>query len=292
MKYIYYPGCSLKETGRAYEESFLTTFNSLNIELEELDDWNCCGATAYMSVDELQAFMLAARNLALAEQYNGSDKREVHIVAPCSACYLVLTKTQHYIDEYSEIGEKIHSALQECNLKYEGRVKVRHPLEILCNDVGLDKIKKNVVKPFEDLKVACYYGCQIVRPYSIFDDAYSPSFMEKLMKILGAHPIEWPLKTRCCGGTLTGTIEEVGLRLSYILLKEAQKRGANIVSTACPLCQFNLECYQNQMNREFEDQIDIPVAFFTQIMGLAFGISEHELGIHRLFNPLKPVMSK
>ena len=224
MKYLYYPGCSLKSTGRAYEESLLAVFRALRVPLEELEDWNCCGETAYMAVDEMKAFGLAARNLALAEDQNGAQKaEEVNLVAPCSACYLVLTKAQHYIDEYTEVGQTILPALQAAGLRYEGRVRVRHPLDVLVNDVGLDTFAAQVRRPLAGLRVACYYGCQVVRPYASFDDQDNPTTMDQLVRAMGAEPIDWPLKTRCCGGSLTGTIEEVGLRLSYILLKEAGK---------------------------------------------------------------------
>ena len=286
MSYLYYPGCSLKSTGRPYEESMLAVCKALQIPMEEVEDWNCCGATAYIAVDEDKAYALAARNLALAErqkQNNGSTP--TNLVAPCNACYLVLMKAQHYI---TENGHRIREALKQGRLEYHGKVQVRHPLDVFVNDIGLEKIKAQVKEPLSDLRVACYYGCQIVRPYATFDDQYNPTAMDRLMETLGAESIAWPLKTRCCGGSLTGTIEEVGLRLSYFILKEAQKRGANVVATACPLCQLNLECYQDRMNRLFQDDLRMPVVYFTQLIGKAFGISDREIGLHRLFVPLQP----
>lgn len=284
MNYLYYPGCSLKSTGKAYEESLLAVVNALGIELKELEDWNCCGATSYMSIDEKKAFALAARNLALAEE---TGTGEVQMMAPCAACYLVLNKTQHVLDETPELKSDIVNALQAAQLQYTGRVKVRHPLDIFVNDFGLDALKAKVKKPLQGMKVACYYGCQIVRPYATFDDQYRPLTMDRIMQALGAEVIDWPLKTRCCGGSLTGTIEEVGLRLNYILLREAKRRGADIVATACPLCQFNLECYQGKLSAQNHDQIEMPVAYFTQLMGLALGLSEKQLGLQRLFVPVK-----
>ena len=137
------------------------------------------------------------------------------------------------------------------------------------------------------MKVACYYGCQIVRPYATFDDQYHPMTMDQILIAMGAETIDWPLKTRCCGGTLTGTIEDVGLRLNYILLREAKRRGADIIATACPLCQFNLECNQDKIGRHNHDDVSLPVAYFTQLMGLALGLPEKPLGLHRLFVPVK-----
>ncbi len=272
MNYLYYPGCSLHSTGRAYQESMLSVFRALEIPLNELDDWNCCGATSYFSIDEIQAFALAARNLELAENQSGNGN--ANLVAPCAACYLVLTKTQHYLTQYPDIKAKVNNALDKVGLHYEGKTSVRHPLDVLVNDYGLDKIGKHVKRPLKGLKVACYYGCQVVRPFATFDDAMYPTTMDRLVKSLGAEPIDWPLKTRCCGGSLTGTIQEAGLRLSRALLRDAQRRGADIIVTCCPLCQHNLECYQDRINRKLRENIDIPVAYFTQLIGVALGLSE------------------
>ncbi|SYZ72646.1 Heterodisulfide reductase subunit B [Candidatus Zixiibacteriota bacterium] len=286
MSYLYFPGCSLKGTGRAYEDSMLAVFQLLETALEELEDWNCCGATAYMAISELKAFALSARNLALAEAKKGSAD-SIDLIAPCAACYLVLNKTNKYFQDYPDIRKKINSALDAATLSYKGTVKVRHPLDIIVNDIGMERISKMVKKPLKGLKVACYYGCQIVRPYADFDDQHNPSSMNVLMKTLGAETLEWPLKTRCCGGSLTGTVQETGMRLSYVILKEAEKRGADVIATACPLCQFNLECYQKQMGSEYHDKVKMPVAYFSQLMGLAFGMEDSKLGINRLFVPIK-----
>jgi heterodisulfide reductase subunit B len=281
INYLYYPGCSLHSTGRAYEESMLAVFRALEIPLEELDDWNCCGATSYFSIDETEAFTLATRNLELAENQSGNGG--ANLVAPCAACYLVLTKTQHYLTKYPDIKQKVNDALDSVGLHYEGKTKVRHPLDVLVNDYGLENIAKRVKRPLRGLRVGCYYGCQVVRPFAVFDDPLYPTTMDRLVKALGAEPIEWPLKSRCCGGSLTGTIQEVGLRLSRALLLDAQRRKADIVVTCCPLCQHNLECYQGRINRAMNDHINLPVAYFTQLMGVALGLSEKELGIQRLF---------
>lgn len=290
MNYLYYPGCSLKSSGRPYEESIRAVFKALDLGLTEIEDWNCCGATAYMAVNELKAYALASRNLALAEKQGtaADPKAKPEVVAPCAACYLVLTKAQHYLAAADENAQKIREALKAGNQKYKGKVKVRHPLDIFVNQVGLETIQSHVRRPLEGMRVACYYGCQIVRPYATFDDQIHPTTMDRLVETLGGEPVDWPLKTRCCGGSLTGTIEEVGLRLSYILLREAKKRGADVLITACPLCQFNLECYQDRMSKMYEEPVELPVAFFTQLMGMAFGLPDEELGLHRLFVPLRP----
>jgi len=298
MKYSYFPGCSLKGTGRAYEESLLPVMKVLGAELEELDDWNCCGATAYMAVDEVKACVMASRNLAIAEKAGHKE-----LLAPCSACYTVLNKTKHYLHESPSVEAVIQTALKQANLTYGGNVPVRHPLDVLVNDIGLDEIKKHVKRPLKGLKVAPYYGCQIVRPYSTFDDQYNPMSMDRLLEAIGCTIVTYPLKTRCCGGSLTGTLPEPGVLCSYILLKEAVKRGANVVATVCPLCQFNLDCYRDKMAAKWGNEtipdpdnpearipvgphLNLPVVYFTQLMGLAFGMSEKELGLHRGFAPM------
>jgi len=286
MRYLYYPGCSASGTGRAYEESFLPVLKALDVEYEEIPEWNCCGATVYMSIDEAKAFALSARNLAIAEEMgSGEEGVPPTVVAPCAACYLGLLKTKNYLAEQEEMLEKVRCALAAADLKYQGDVLVKHPLDVFVNDVGIEKIKEKVTQPLKGLKIAPYYGCQIVRPFAEFDDQDNPQSMTKIFEALGAEVIDWPLSTRCCGGVQTGVNNEVGVRLNYHILKEAMKCGADVVATACPLCQFNLECYQDKMSTWYDDEIKMPVAFFTQLMGVAFGISEKELGFNRLFVP-------
>jgi heterodisulfide reductase subunit B len=286
VNYAYYPGCSVRGSSRAYEESLSAVFQGLGQSLDELDDWNCCGATAVPAIDETKALALAARNLALAERGTNSEA-PVDLVAPCAGCYMVLLHTQRYLQQHRAVGEKVAGALQSAGLRYDGRVRVRHPLDVLVNDVGLERIADAVTRPLDGLRVACYYGCLLVRPYATFDDQHNPTSMDRLMRAIGAEPVDWPLKTRCCGGSccggpLTGTIREAGLRLIYVLLREAKKRGADMVATVCPLCQFNLECFQGRVTREFGEPVDLTVGFFTQVLGLAMGMDERTLGIHRM----------
>jgi heterodisulfide reductase subunit B2 len=289
MKYIYYPGCccAMKTTAKSYQESLQLVIDRLQISYEELEDWNCCGATAYMSIDESKAVALAARNLALAEkQGKGTAEQPAQMLTPCSACYMVQLKAQHYIKEFSDLGGKVTKALQTADLNYQGHVKIRHPLDVIINDIGLEQVASLVTTPLKGLRIACYYGCLMARPYSEFDDQHNPMALDKLMEALGAEVIDWPLKTRCCGGSMTGTLEEVGLRLNHIILKEAKRRGADLIVTACPFCQFNLECFQEKMLKVFKEDTRLPVGFFSQLMGLAFGMTPRQVGVQRLFRPL------
>jgi heterodisulfide reductase subunit B len=238
-----------------------------------------------MSIDEVSSFALAGRNLALAE------KKKLDLLAPCSACFLVLNKAQRYIKEYPKVAETLEHGFKAAGLEYHGTAKVRHPLDVLINDVGLDAIKKRIKTPLTGLKVAPYYGCQIVRPYATFDLMYYPVTMDKLLRAVGAEVVDYPLKTRCCGGSQKGTLPEVGLSLIHILLKEARRREAHIVSTICPLCQFNLDAFQDEASKKY-GEISMPVVYFTQLLGLAFGFSAKELGLQRNIVAAKQILAK
>jgi heterodisulfide reductase subunit B len=282
MEYIYYPGCSLESSGKPYDESLRAVFRSLGIGLRELEDWNCCGATMYMSVDEALSLAISARNLALAEQAGFHE-----LIAPCSACYTVLLKTNRFLGESPELRDKVDRLLGQVGLKYGRSVKVRHPLDVLVNDVGVEVIAAAAKRNLDGTAFAPYYGCQIVRPERGFDDREFPSTMDALFQRLGARPVYFPLKTRCCGGMLMTTFPDVCLQLVKDLLECAVENGAECIVTTCPLCQVNLEAYQKSVNKKFGTSYQIPVMYFTQLLGVALGCSEKELGIHKNLIPWK-----
>ncbi|MEJ5352597.1 MAG: CoB--CoM heterodisulfide reductase iron-sulfur subunit B family protein [Melioribacteraceae bacterium] len=277
MKYAYYPGCSLHSVNKSYDQSCKAVFNNLNCELTELEDWNCCGATIYMSIKEITALAVAARNLALAEKL-GCD-----IVTPCSSCYTILNKANRYLKYNEEVFEKVNLCLKEANLTYNGTIRVRHPLDILVNDIGIEVIKLNIKIPLYGLKIANYYGCQIVRPEKGFDDRENPMSMENLFESLGAKEIYFPYKLRCCGGMLMTTFQNASLKLSKEILECAVENGADCIATTCPLCQMNLEGYQNKINKMYGTEFKMPILFFTQILGVALGIDKKELGLENNF---------
>ena len=274
MKYYsYFPGCCMHDDSPMYDSSARAVAKVLDIELMELDDWNCCGSTPYTVVDELSAFCCCARNLALAE------KRGFDLVAACSDCYLILNRTDQHFKEYPGVKVKINEALAAGGLEYHGTVKVRHILDVFANDISMEDVKSKVKVDLGGLKVAPYYGCQVVRPTPNFDDPEYPQSLERIIDSLGAKSINYPLKTRCCGGSLILSEEEIAVGLMYKLLENAVVNGAECIATVCPFCQLNLDAYQNLVNKKYKTNFKLPVLFFTQLMGVAFGVDSKAVGL-------------
>ena len=280
MKYAYYPGCSLEKTQRGYDESVREVFKALGEELIEIDDWNCCGATMYMSVKETVSLAVSSRNLALAE------KMGLDILAPCSSCFTVLSKTNRILSEIPELHKDVNEALADGGLSYAGKTRVRHPLDVLMNDVGLDIILQKQKKNLDGLKIAPYYGCQIVRPDKTFDDHEDPILMDRMFQKCGGEMVYYPMKVRCCGGMLMTTFEETGLKLTKELIECAQENGAEVIVTTCPLCHINLEAYQDKINTMFGTHLTMPILYFTQLLGIVLGLSPTKMGLDASFVPL------
>lgn len=283
MTYLYYPGCSLESSARSYDVSTRWVFHRLNLNLQELEDWNCCGATMYMSIKETISLSFSARNLAIAEKNNGE------IVAPCSSCYTILNKTNHILQENFILKAKVNQSLKRAGLEYRGTVRVRHPLDVLVNDVGLEKIKAKTVRSLNGIRIAPYYGCQIVRPEGFFDDRENPITMDELFASLGATIVPYPVKLRCCGGMLMTTFPEVALALNREILEAAENEQADVIVTTCPLCQINLDAYQDKINKKFGTKFRLPVMFFTQLLALSLGADRYEI---RLKENVVPIPEK
>jgi heterodisulfide reductase subunit B len=275
-RYTYYPGCSLHATGIAYDKSMRAVFTKLGSELAELEDWNCCGATAYMSVQKTVAFAVSARNLALAEKA-GDD-----VVAPCSACYYALRHTKEGLSENPELRSQVDEALAAGGLATDLTVGVRHPLEVLLTDIGIDRLVNAQTHSLSEFRPACYYGCQIVRPFGAVDeDPELPMSMERLFTALGAKPIDYPPKVRCCGGMLIATFPEVADDLGKDLVEWARDGEANCIVTVCPLCQSNLDLLNTNGSSH-----RMPVLYFTQLIGLAIGCTPEEVGMQHGLTPM------
>lgn len=279
--YTYYPGCSAEATAAPLGVSVAPVAKKLDMELAELEDWNCCGSTPYWSVDKLEAAAMATRNLALAE------KRGFDLVTPCSNCFVILNSTNDYLKELPDFKEKVDKALAAGKMKYNGGVKVRHLVEVLYTDITPDGIAAKVTKPLKGLKVGAYYGCQLVRPDG-FDNPESPHSLDEIITSLGADAVDWEMKARCCGSSLVMPEQEVALGLVNKLLKNATKNGAECLITPCPLCQINLDAYQSVVNSQFKTNYNIPVLFVTQLIGVAMGIPAKELALSgNIVSPMK-----
>jgi heterodisulfide reductase subunit B len=277
-KYLLYPGCSMEAGARAYYESLMRICGPIGLELDEIKDWNCCGATEYLGIKLTPAYALISRNLALAAQQANGNRT---VVAPCSACYLNLAKADYYMQEQPRLGRDVNEALAAGGLSYKpGSLEIRHFLDILVYEVGLDTIKSKVVRPLSGLRVAPYLGCMVPRPdyEHRWSDHEHPIELDRLLTALGAEVIDFPLKTHCCGGHMTQIGPETAFELIRRLISSADEHQADLMATLCPMCQLNLDAYQAETNRYFGTDYQMPVVFFTQLMGLAFGLDAKELG--------------
>jgi heterodisulfide reductase subunit B len=276
--YLLYPGCSMETSARAYYDSLKAIAKPIGLNLKEIEDWNCCGATEYLGISLTPAYALIARNLALASNAaNGTHD----IVAPCSACYLNLAKADHYMRESPKLGKMVNEALAAGGLSYTpGSLDVRHLLDVIVYDIGLETVEKNVVRPLTGLKVAPYLGCMVPRPdyEHRWSDHEYPIELDVLLKALGADVINYPLKTECCGGHMTQIGPDTAFELIRRLIATADDFEADTMVTVCPMCQLNLDAYQGETNQFFGTKYHMPILFFTQLMGLAFGIDPKDLG--------------
>jgi heterodisulfide reductase subunit B len=288
-RYAYYPGCSLETMAATYHVSSMEVAHKLGIELEELEDWNCCGATAYSHVDELLATVLCARNLAIAERQGRN------IVAPCNACYKNLWTTNAALKRDADLAEHMNYALEADDLHYDGTIEVSHIMDAFAAPEVLEKIRQKANERIKGLKVAPYYGCQIVRPRRPgleLSQVDNPQYFEELLRAAGADPVPYPYRLRCCGAALMVTNRQAALRMVRDLLQNAVDSGAEIIATACPLCQTNLECYQAAVNNELGTEYAMPILYFTQLIGLALGVGVKRLGIGKELVPAEAILRR
>jgi heterodisulfide reductase subunit B len=272
LNYSYYPGCSLHASAQEYEVSTRGLFRALRIGLEEVPDWLCCGATPAHNVDELLSLSLCAKNLSLAEQVEGD------LAVACAACFSRLKTTQHKLAENEVKRKQVEQAI-------EGRVAldkpVKHLLEILARDYGLDRLTQAVTKPLSGLKVACYYGCLLTRPPEVpqLDCVEAPTIMERVISAAGAESVPWSHRLECCGANFTLSRPGVVLKLSADILASAQRAGADCLMVACPLCHGNLDIRQKEIEEATGERYNLPVFYVTQLLALACGVSPSRLGL-------------
>jgi heterodisulfide reductase subunit B len=273
MKYAYYPGCSLEGTAVDYNESTVALAEALGIELVEVPNWSCCGSTPAHCMDQLLATALPAKNMIAAKEV--ADE----MLVCCSACFSRFKFAQNHLEEKDDIRAKVAEMMPIEQI--EG-MRVRHFIDVLVEDIGAERIAEAKKREL-DMKVACYYGCLLTRPPKVtkFDDPEDPRFMDDLLKAVGMETVEWPYKTECCGASFSLTRTEIVLRLCADILQIAKEAGADCIAVACPLCHANLDMRQTDIKKKLGIECDIPIFYFTQLLGMAFGLERKKLGIGR-----------
>ena len=280
----YYPGCSSQGTGKHLDESLRAVLPEVGVGLDEIEDWNCCGASVgHIGGGQLPNLALTGRNLAQARKKGSQD-----VIVGCAACYLNTHGGNEKIKADVKKRAQVNEALAAGGLSYEADLQVRHACEVLVNDVGVAEIEKRVTNPLKGLKVAGYVGCQTVRPfagtvaggdYDCYDD---PTFLDDFTKACGAEAVPFKHKTSCCGASVSVMSPERTLHLMRAIVEEAANQGADVISTPCPLCQTNVEMFQAQINEKYGTSYNIPVVFYSQLMAVAFGMdAEKDAALNR-----------
>jgi len=272
MRYSYYPGCSAHASGKEYNASLRAVCQELQIDLVEVADWNCCGATPAATTRPKLSKALAGRNLAIAAE-TGLD-----LMTPCSACYKNIRGAALKLEEDAEARVELEGLLDNRSLS---RIPaVRHPVDILWNDVELSSLP--VKRPLKGLKVASYYGCLISRPKGGFDDPEEPRSMDDLMEAVGAEAVDWAYKTKCCGGAIFIPRKQISLELTGKILLKAHEAGADVIAVGCPFCHLLLDMYQGNALQQVGADFRIPIMYFSQLMGVALGIDDKPLELKGL----------
>ena len=273
MKYAYYPGCSLHSTGSEFDVSLKAVCARLDVELEEVPGWICCGSTPAHSVSELLALALPLANLRLVEEMGKEE-----VVVPCASCFRRLKSGQHETAKKPELAEKVSRVLDS---PYGGSVEIRHALEVFLKGEMLAEIAKQGTEDLSQLRVACYYGCLLTRPPKVmqFDQHEYPMSMDAVLRAAGVTTLDWNFKTMCCGAAFSLTETEIVYKLTADVLAEADAAGANAIAVACPLCHANLDTRQSEIEERLGRKFGLPVFYFTQLIGLAMGIPGDELGL-------------
>lgn len=273
MKFGYYPGCSQVSSAKEYDISLRKVVEKLGVSFDEINDWSCCGATSAHATNHLLSTALAMRNILLAE-----NQKLGSIVAPCAACYNRLVMSQYETAIHPELKEETEELL---NGKIHNEIKIMNVLEMFLK-TGINKIAENRKVELSNLKVACYYGCLLVRPSAIthFDDSEQPVSMEKIVEATGASAVDWNSRVECCGAAHSISRRDIVVDLSKKIIEDALHHGANVIAVACPMCHTNLDMRQRIMKRNFPGHKTIPVLYITELVGLSLGMNETELGIN------------
>ena len=281
MSYTFFPGCSLEATAKDFHHSTLAMAAKIGLDMPELEDWICCGSTAAHSSDPLLADALPAQNLRAA--------RGRTVAVACAACYSRLKMANHHIAGDASVRAQVAEAVGG---DYDGLTPVRHLLEILARDMGREEIATAICRPLTGLRVACYYGCLLSRPPEVtqFDDAENPMLMDRLLETAGATPVDWPHKTECCGASFSITDPGLVVELTEKILSMAEAAGVDCIATACPLCQLNLDMRQKDVEAKYGRRYDLPIFYFTQLLGLAMGCSPGDVSLDSLIVDPRPLL--
>ncbi len=280
-EYSFYPGCSSQKGASAsnYQVSVDAMCDVLDIKLNDIPDWNCCSASiGYAGGGELPRLALSARNLALSEQANpGLD-----VVATCAACWLATRETKERLLDSDSLMKETNEALAAAGLKVEAKQNVRHMVEVLIEDFGYDGLAQQVKKPLEGIKIAGYVGCQTNRPFGIEGESFeNPKYLDKLIETMGAEPVEnYDKKASCCGGALIFSEPEKSQALIKDIIESAYDGGAEMIVTPCPVCQMNVEVYQNEINAKYKTRFNMPVVYYSQLMSVAYGKNMQDSGLN------------
>ena len=288
MKLTYYPGCTLKNHAKNFEDSTLCSLKNLGVEVEELKRWNCCGTVFSLSTDDLIHHLAPIRNLIRVKEAKSNQ-----VMTLCAICYNTLKRANQRMKENPDDLETINELMYEEEVKYQGDVTVFHLLEFLKNELTFEKIANQVKKPLKNLKIASYYGCYLVRPKNVgFDDPENPMIMYDLVAALGATPIDFPYKTECCGAYQTVDKPEIIAQRTYQIVKSARQQGADVIATSCPLCAYNLDQRQKQTLEIYPDFINIPILYFSQFLALALECPEEALRFDLHYIDPKPILKE
>jgi len=288
MKISYYPGCTLKNNAKNFEDSTICALKQLGVEVEELSRWNCCGTVFSLATDDLMHHIAPIRNLIRVKEAN-SDR----VMTMCAMCYNTLKRANERVKNDRESLDRLNEFMYREGTKYNGDVKVLHLLELLKNDVKFENVAAKVVKPLKNLKVANYYGCYLIRPQDIgLDDPENPTILEDLTSLMGAIPVDFPFKTECCAAYQTVDKPEVVAERTNQILTSAQNQGADVVTVSCPLCAFNLDQRQKETAQIYPEFKNIPILYFTQLLALALGCPEESAGFDLNYIDPKPILKE
>lgn len=285
-KVAYYPGCALEGSGGPYDKSTRVLVDKLGLEMANLADWNCCGAMEVKNIHPMLQTYMSARNLAIASEQMGYDT----VMAPCNGCYHNLKKAEYELATSDEALKTVQDLAKKADDPvYKGDVRTIHLLEWLMEELGVDGIRQKMTRSLNGIRIANYYGCMYTRPRQIYpekdqgpgsESSYKPHFMDDLLGAAGAINVEFPLKTACCGGAHTLSDADTSTQLVLNLLQAADESGAEVIATECPLCHSGLEMHQVRAEKEFGIKTGVKIVYFTQLLGLAMGLSPRKLGIH------------